>query len=63
MTFRLIIAYSLIALMVLAAVAVVCWNVYHSSRRTDARRRARQAEYFRKRDESLSASERASASE
>lgn len=55
MTSRLVIAYSLIALMVLAAVAVVCWNVYHSSRRTDARRRARQAEYFRKRDESLSA--------
>jgi hypothetical protein len=40
---RLIVAYSLIFLLVIAIAAVVGWKVFHSWRRTDARSRARHA--------------------
>lgn len=51
MTTRLVIAYSLIALLVLAGAAVVWWNVYHSTRRTEARRQARLNEKNRRQDQ------------
>ena len=49
MATRLIIAYSLIALMALA-VAVGIWrNAYHSTRRVEARRKTKLAEHYRRR--------------
>lgn len=51
MTTRLIVAYSLIALLVLAGAAAVWWNVYHSKGRTEARRSARVNERHRRQDE------------
>lgn len=47
---RLIVAYSVIALMALVAGAVIWWNIHHSRRRTEARRRKKVAEYSRSRD-------------
>lgn len=40
---RLIVAYSLIFLLVIAITAIVGWKVFHSPRRTDTRRLARRA--------------------
>lgn len=55
MTTRLIIAYSLIALMVIVAAAMIWWKAYHSTRRVDARRRAKLAENYRRRGEAAEA--------
>lgn len=38
---RLIVAYSLIALLIAAASGIVWWSLYHSHSRTAARERAR----------------------
>ena len=48
---RLLIAYGLIGLMVLAAGAFVWWRARNTQERRDTRARTRLAEYYRKRDE------------
>jgi hypothetical protein len=48
---RLLVAYGLIALMVLAAVAAILWNWRNSHQRRDTRARNRLHETYRKRDE------------
>lgn len=48
---RLLVAYGLIALILLAAVAVVLWTVRNSQDRRDSRARARLSEQYRKRDQ------------
>jgi hypothetical protein len=48
---RLVVAYGLITLMVLAAVAVAVWTFRNSQPRRDLRARARQTEHYRKRDQ------------
>ena len=52
---RLIVAYGLIALMVLAGAAYFGWRAYNSQRRRDDRARGRVAERYRKRDEAAAA--------
>ena len=52
---RLIIAYGLIAAMLLAAVAVALWSVRNSWHRRDARDRARLAKHYQRRDEAAAA--------
>ena len=42
MTLRLAIVYGLVLLLAAEFVGVVWWRIYHSARRSDARRRARQ---------------------
>lgn len=54
---RLLVAYGLIALMVLAAVALVVWVRHNSPRRRHLRERARDAEHFRRRQEAAGAPE------
>lgn len=49
---RLIVAYALIALLVVAGAAVVWWNVYHSRQRVEERERARRRAAERTRDKS-----------
>jgi hypothetical protein len=51
MTTRLVVAYALIALLVLAAAGIAWWNVHHSRPRTEARQRARRRAAQRLRDE------------
>ena len=48
---RLVIAYGLIALMVLAAVGLAWWRAHNSQRRRDERARSRLAERYRQRSE------------
>ena len=50
MSTRLIIAYTLIAVMVLAAAAIAWWSAYHSRERTEARRLVRRAKREQLRD-------------
>jgi hypothetical protein len=50
MTERLMIAYGLIALMIVALAAIVWWNLYHSYPRKEARERARRRAAERLRD-------------
>ena len=52
---RLAVAYGLIALMVLAAVALVWWRWHNSERRRYARDRRRRDEYYRQRDQAAEA--------
>jgi len=47
---RLVIAYGLIGLMVLGAVAFFWWRSRNTQERRDTRARTRLAEYYRKRD-------------
>jgi type II secretory pathway component PulJ len=49
MTDRLLLAYSLIALLALAGAAIIAWKVYHSRSRTHARQRARMNKRHRQR--------------
>ncbi len=48
---RLLVAYGLIALPVLAGAAFAWWTAYNSRSRRDARARTRLAERYRRRDE------------
>ena len=54
---RLLVAYGLIGLMVLAAVAFIWWRAHNTQERRDTRARTKLAEYYRKRDQA-GASER-----
>lgn len=49
---RLIVAYSLIALLALAATAIAWWNIYHSQPRTEERERIRRRAADKARDKS-----------
>lgn len=51
MPMRLIVAYGLIAAMLLIAAAIAWWSRYNSRERRQLRSRARQAEVYRLRDE------------
>ena len=48
---RLVIAYGLIALMALAMVGIVVWCRHNNPRRRYLREKARDAEYYRRRDQ------------
>ena len=52
---RLLVAYGLIALMLLAAVAVAVWSARNTWHRRDARNRARLAKHYQQRDEARAA--------
>jgi hypothetical protein len=52
---RLVVAYGLIGLMVLAAVAWAWWRARNTHPRREARERARLAEHYRRRDEAAAA--------
>lgn len=54
-TTRLTVAYGLIALLLLAALAIVLWNVRNSRQRRDERNRERLAKSYRRRDEAAAA--------
>jgi hypothetical protein len=53
---RLLVAYGLIALMALAALAFTWWSTHNSQSRRDERARERLAERYRLRDEAERAS-------
>lgn len=55
---RLVIAYGLIALMVLAAAGLVWWRSRNTQRRRDERARRRLAERYRQLKETTAAAER-----
>lgn len=55
---RLIIAYGLIALMVMAAAAVVMWLRYHSPRRRYLRDQARTDAFYLRRQHAAAADDR-----
>jgi hypothetical protein len=61
MPMRLVVAYGLIAAMLLIATAIAWWSRYNSRERREVRSRARQAEIYRVRDET--AAERPALSE
>jgi hypothetical protein len=50
-TTRLVIAYGLIALMLLAAVGGLAWKLHNTQQRRDERGRAKLAERYRQRDD------------
>ncbi len=52
---RLLVAYGLIAAMLLAGVAVALWNIRNSWQRRDARDRARLAKHYQRRDDAAAA--------
>jgi hypothetical protein len=52
---RLVIAYGLIGLMVLAAAAALWWRARNSYARRDERARVRLARHYRRRDEAAAA--------
>ena len=51
MSTRILLAYAILAVLVLAGAAFVWWTAYNSRDRRDARARARLAERYRLRDE------------
>ena len=55
MSTRLLVAYGLIAAMLLAAAAVAFWSMRNSWQRRDARDRARQAKRYQVRDDARTA--------
>jgi hypothetical protein len=52
---RLVVAYGLIALILLTVAGGVVWMVRNTPQRRNARDNARQAEYYRKRDDKAAA--------